>query len=77
MPEATYLTWGKGFAGRGLPSSSRRPGPNDWPCAHLALLFLSRLNSLALLRRSLVKVCEADMVRAEAGTGGSVVGMVV
>jgi len=58
---ATYL---KTFslAGRGLPSSSRRPGPNDCPCAHFALLFLSRLNSLASLRRSPVKVWEADMM---------------
>ena len=57
-----------GFAGRGLPSSSRRPGPYDCPCAHFALLFLSRLNSLALLRRSAVKECEADMVELGAAT---------
>lgn len=53
-------------AGRGRLSSMRRPGPNDWPWAHLTRLFLSRLNSLAPLRRSLVEKGCSDAMTTEA-----------
>lgn len=64
-----YFGVGTTRAGRGRLSSTRRPGPNDAPCAHFTLEVLSRLNSLAPLRRSLVKVCSEAMASIGLLTG--------